>query len=96
MAIRHHHHYEHRYEDFGEPASSMAAFAAALAMLVIVFLAVVLLWAPWGGNDVNSTAGNPSLTQPVQVQPAAPAQPQGGAVQTLPSAPQNPGSTAGR
>jgi len=94
MAIQHHpSHYEPFYEAHEEPASSASAFVAALALLLLLFLVVVLLWAPW--SSAGDTSGtNPTLNQPVQIQPGAAVPPDG--IQIAPAAPQNPGSTAGR
>jgi hypothetical protein len=61
--------------------------------MLLMFLVVVLLWAPWTG--AGDTAGtSPTQTQPSQIQPAAPLQPDG--IGIAPVAPQNPGSTSGR
>ena len=76
-------------EHNSDPISSPAAFVAALALMVLMFLVVVLLWAPWSG--AGDTAGASPKTQPAQLQPVAP---QG--IQMLPSAPQNRGSADGR
>ena len=90
MALGQQRHYEPYYND---PVSSPAAFVAALSLLLLMFVVVLLLWAPWSGAGDNG-GSNPAQTQPALVQPAAP--PQSGGVQILPSAPQNPGSTSGR
>ena len=57
--------------------------------MMLMFLVVVLLWAPWSG--AGDTAGTSPQTQPAQLQPVSP---QG--IQIVPSAPQNPGSADGR
>ncbi len=77
------------HDDYEDPISSPAAFVAALALMLLMFLVVVLLWAPWSGSGY--TAGPSPQTQPAQIQPV---QPRG--IQLVPAAPQNPGSTNGR
>jgi hypothetical protein len=89
MAIGHHQRYEPYYDD---PASSPAAFVAALALLLLMSLIVVLLWAPWSGAGDTSSSTTPQSQLP-QIQPV---QPEGGGIQLVPNAPQNPGSTSGR
>jgi hypothetical protein len=89
MAIGHPHHPYRYAEESGDPISSPAAFIAALCLMLMMFLVVVLLWAPWSG--AGDTAGTSPQTQPAQLQPVSP---QG--IQIVPSAPQNPGSADGR
>ena len=92
MAIRHEQRYGPYNKEYSDPVSSPAAFMAALALLMLLFLTVVLLWAPWSG--AGDTSGTSPQTQPVQIQPSAPVQP--GGIMVQPSAPPNPGSAGSR
>jgi len=108
MAVQHHHNdadyaLHHRYgEDVDaddiDTATPAAAFMAAFITLLVIFLVVALLWAPWRGSSASST--NAPSSQPAQQpQPAQPrlAQPlQPSSSQPGQTAPQPSGSAGGR